>query len=102
MIVGVILLARWRGLLLLRRITHDDLEASCWSDDANALANVETKYSALLDAIADVIEKTERTRPRSNWDRPWSDGIIVGLRNDERDLQTVAAGRKVAVGRRGN
>lgn len=59
------------------------------------LRQLTERHEHLLRRLAQVAENSQETKPRSNLQRLFVDAVLLGSRNDGRDLSKVKAGREV-------
>ena len=75
---------------MTERVGESDLDAQ-----ERGLKSLDVAHTSVVTAVAEVEGRAARTRPRSSWSRLFSDGLVLGSHNDEKDLRSVAEGRKV-------
>jgi hypothetical protein len=88
-------LRRWQELVLLRKVNlgvFDEHELQAFGD---CLRELHEKHQGLLARLETIADASNKARPRSNWKRLLTDGILVGSRNDDHHLEGIRAGRRL-------
>ena len=85
-------LRRSQEVLLLRKIGLEEFDETEARTALERLYLLERDYTLLDERARKLIESATQARPRSNWERLISDGIVMGEKNDRNDLAKIANG----------
>lgn len=85
----------WNELLLLHKFEAGELTEGEVAAVMERLSRLESHHRELLGQIKSVVNSSKKSKPRSTFQRLFTDGLILGGANDDRNLHTVRSGRKV-------
>lgn len=85
----------WNELLLLHKFEADELTEDEVAAVMERLSRLEGHHRELLGQIDSVVRSSKKSKPRSAFQRLFTDGLILGGANDDRNLTAVRSGRKV-------
>lgn len=80
-------------LTLLERLQAGHLDDRYVEAARARLEGLAGSHLGLLGGIEALVEKASKVRPRSNWDKFWSDGLVLGGSNDDKDLAEIKTRR---------
>lgn len=88
-------LRRYTELLLVRKLDVGEFDEREALEAQSRLRALHERHAKVLKRLEEVAAAARQPRPRSNFERLFSDGIVLGSQNDYRDLVGIEAGRKV-------
>ncbi len=86
-------LGRLQELVLLRKLAADDFDEAELEAMRARIGELYDTQDRLHTEIQRIVRAAERAQPRSPWKRLVTDGLVVGRRNDERNLNKIVSGR---------
>lgn len=88
-------LGAWNELLLVRKISSDDFDIHEAELAGKRLRELAERHADLVARLEDLTAVMSKTSPRSVLGRLVTDGLVIGGRNDARDIATVQAAKAV-------
>lgn len=88
-------LLRWTELMLTRKVDTGAFNPLEFESARRRLAELGDRHNTLATQLDHLATSMRKARPRSAWDRLWSDGLVLGGNSDERDLKRVKKARQM-------